>query len=49
MFLRLVRNTTSKASPSTGMAPMVVSISVLAIMRPITQREAPSWRASQIR
>ena len=49
MFLRLARNSTSKASPTTGTAPTRVSSAVLAIMRPITQREAPSWRASQIR
>ena len=49
MFFMLARNMMSKASPTTGMAPMVVSSSVLAIIRPISQTGAPSWRASQIR
>ena len=36
MFFMLARNITSKASPSTGIAPTVVSSSVLAIMRAIS-------------
>ena len=45
----LARKAMSKASPTKGTAPTIVSISVLPTMRHSVSFETPSWRASQMR
>ena len=44
MFFMLARNRTSNASPTTGIAPMVVSRKAFASIRAISQLGAPSCR-----
>ena len=49
IFFMLLRNSASKASPTTGTEPTAVSNSVFAIIRAINRLGAPRRRASPIR